>query len=214
MFSVKARKSMAALTQRWALASASKAATSCSLESAFPFMARSFSSVDSDEFHTGFVMHYDRSRVFGHIGVDGRPKYSDGVFVHRSHIQSTLNPDDHKFNPYLLPKERVRFQIQTNPDTGKEFAVNVTFESGRLVPPLRPNYLIARMNTPKVMLAEKLLEMTDHGAKEVAPEDIQPLLMEYNQELKRAKEKILSLDMNPEDFTTVERLVPFENETQ
>ncbi len=117
----------------------------CSSVKSFPVANQSLSRTlssegtsSSDDFQTGKVKFYLRSKAYGFIIPDDNP--STELWMHRTSIDTPHPVEEFPTRPYLLKGESVRFRVQPSSKGHTDEAVDVRFENGRQIPLYRKNY--------------------------------------------------------------------------
>lgn len=81
---------------------------------------------------------FNKRKAYGFIIADEAAGIEKDVYVHRKNIVCASNDLPFELLPFLLPNERVQFEL--NQDGDKFKALNVTNEDGTMVPIYRKDY--------------------------------------------------------------------------
>ena len=131
---------------------------------------------DEGEFLTGRVKFYNRSKTYGFVVPhDVKHRHLD-VFLHRRDMVSDLPADRFPFNPMLIVDETIRFKlefVQDEEGNMKPRARQITFTSGRPIPPLRRPFWKAAVERAQKKLGQDVYTiMMDTNEKQLSDEEL------------------------------------------
>jgi len=108
----------------------------------------------------GSVKFYNVGKAYGFITPEGT---DTDIFVHRTHINGAT--DDDIKNPILISGEKVQFRKEVD-ENNKEFATDVKFEDGSIIPLYRPDFVERRTKTIKSRLGFEVYDILSGGGDE------------------------------------------------
>lgn len=162
---------------------------------------------DDGDFVTGTVKFYNRQKFYGFVNPLKDPTLD--VFLHRGDIVSDLDKETHPANPFLKPGEHIRFKIETV--DGLPHAKEITFATGRPIPPLRPSFMANWLKGIHLELGENVhkIMVDEDVSSAMAAEDQGKLVERIQDAWKIAQTKIDAthalidrMGMKVEEFST------------